>query len=311
MKVLDTPRTGRLGPYVAYNSPFGPCFRAMSHPKDPRTEAQVHARQSFGLSSQGWGLRLTEPQREHWNLAALTVPSHPSLGAYFHLSGQQFCVKINATLRCVGQAPLNEPPAVVVFSPICVGDLTVGYDEAGNVRLLLAVGAAVEDIMLFGQAPCSAGRMKHRRACYLSLLGPATYGQCDITAAYTARYGQPRPGQKIFIVTCQTKNGWKAQDHVTSAIVPPRPLPGEQQSNEATKAEMPAAITTPAVQVAPPQGCSSLSRAVYKGSTPDARGVHQGLKRVHPWSILCTPLVHGFRMAMARLGALGMAGAGA
>jgi hypothetical protein len=90
------------------------------------------------------------------------------------------------------------------------GDLTIDYDPAGNVRLRLAVGAAVEDIMLFAQAPCSAGRMKHRRVNYLGLLGPATEGQRDITAAVVARYGEPRPGQKIFAVTGQHKNGWKA-----------------------------------------------------------------------------------------------------
>ena len=128
--------------------------------------------------------------------------------------------------------------------------------------------------MLFGQAPCSAGRMKHRRVCYLGLLGPAINGQCDITAPYIARFGQPSPGQKVFIVTCQEKNGWKAQDHVTSAIVPPRPLPGEQQRNQKTKVEAAATTETPEAQAAPAQASSSFSRAVYKGSTPDAPGLH-------------------------------------
>ena len=264
----------------------------------------------FGVSSQGWGRKLTDPQRQRWNATAQTVPTHPSLNEYSRVSGQQLCVKINSTLRCVGQPPTDEPPAPVVFSPNCVGDLTIGYDEAGNVQLLLAMGAAVEDIMLFGEAPCSAGRMKHRRVCYLGLAGSATNGQCDITAPYTARYGQPRPGQKVFLVTCQHKNGWKAQDHVTSAIVPPKPLAGEQQGNQATKAEAAPATETPQAQVVPAQGCSSLSRAVYKGSTPDARGLHKGLKRVHPVSILCTPVVHTVIMAIARLGGLGMAGIG-
>ena len=258
-------------------------------------------REVFGVSSRGYGLKLTDPQRQRWNVAAQTVPSHPSLNQYSRLSGQQFCVKINSTLRCVGQMPVDEPPAPVVFSPNRVGDLTIDYDEAGNVRLLLAVGAAVEDIMLFGQAPCSAGRMKRRRVCYLSLLGPAANGQCDITAPYVARYGQPRPGQKVFVVTCQTKNGWKAQDHQTSAIVPPQPSPSEQLRIQPTKAEEAATTGTPEAQAAPPQGSPSLSRPVYKGSTPDARGVHRLAKLVHPWSILCTPLVHGLRSAIAKL----------
>ena len=278
----------------------------MSVPHDPKTEAQSRMRGIFGVSSRGYGLKLTDPQRQRWIVAAQTVPTHPSLNQYSGMSGQQLCVKINSTLRCVGQLPTDEPPAPVVFSPNCVGDLTIGYDEAGNVQLLLAVGAAVEDIMLFGEAPCSAGRMKHRRVCYLGLLGLAVNGQYDITAPYVARYGQPTAGQKVFVVTCQHKNGWKAQDHVTSAIVPPKPLAGEQQGNQATKAEAAPTTETPEAQAVPAQGCSSLSRAMYKGSTPDARGVHKGLKRVHPLSTLCAPLVHSLRMAMARLWALGM-----
>ena len=175
-------------------------------------------------------------------------------------------------------------------------------------RLLLTVGAAAEDIMLFGQAPCSAGRMKGRRVCYLGLLGPAVNGQCDITAPYVARHGQPRPGQKIFIVTCQTKNGWKAQDHMTSAIVPPKPLPGQEPKSRPITPEAAAVLEVPGTQSAPAQRDSSLSSAVYKGNTPDARGLHTTLKRVHPWIILCAPLVHSVRMALDRLSMLGMAG---
>jgi hypothetical protein len=151
--------------------------------------------------------------------------------------------------------------------------------------------------------------MKKRRVNYLGLVGPATNGQCDITAPYTARFGQPSPGQKIFIVTCQMKNGWKAQDHLASAIVPPRPLPGDQQSNQETKAQTAPATGTPASQSAPAQASFSAIPDVYKGSTPDARGLHNLRKRGHPLSTLCTPLVHGVRVALAKLRMLDMPGA--
>jgi hypothetical protein len=167
-----------------------------------------------------------------------------------------------------------------------------------------------------------------------------------------ANQHQPRAGQKVFIVTCQHKNGWKAQDHVTSAIAPPKPLPGEQQRSKETKAEeavaaerspqaarshiepmnhplsRPAATLSPpergegkgegfvrsrfmgrtTAQTAPDQGRSSLSRAMYKGSTPGARGMHKLQAGEHPWSIRWAPLVHGLRAAMGRLAALGMGG---
>ena len=201
-----------------------------------------------------------------------------------------------------------EPPVPVVFTPNPVGDLVIVNDEERGVRLLLTVSPATEGIMLFGQAPCSAGRMKHRRVCYLSLLGPAINGQCDITAQYTARFGQPSPGQKIFVVTCQEKNGWKAQDHVASAIVPPRPLPEGPQITQETKVQTAGTTRMPKSRPALVQASFSAPRAVYKGGTPDARGLHNLPKREHPLSILCTPLVHGARMALAKLKRLEMAG---
>ena len=208
-----------------------------------------------------------------------------------------------------GEKRSLSPPASGQFpGAVYTGELSIVNDEDGGARLLLTVGPTTEDIMLFGQAPCSAGRMKHRRVCYLSLLGPATNGQCDITAPYTARYGQPSPGQKIFIVTCQVKDGWKAQDHLACAIVPPRPLPGEHRGSEEAKPETAVTSETPEAQAAPAQGSSSLPRSVYKGGTPAVPGLRIYLKGVHPLSILCAPLVHSLRVALDKLAMLGMAG---
>jgi hypothetical protein len=222
MKVIDTPRTGRIGTQVAYMSPFGLCYRTLTVPRNPNTEAQSRVRANFGASSSGWGLRLTEAQRQRWNLSAQSAPSHPSLGHHSHLSGQRLCTKINNTLRCVGKPPADEPPAPVVFTPNPIGELSVVYDEEDHLHLLLPAGPMAEDIMVFGQAPCSAGRSKPRRVYYLGLAEAATDGQLDITAPYIARFGEPGLGRKVFIVTCQEKNGWKAEDHVTFNIVPPR-----------------------------------------------------------------------------------------
>jgi hypothetical protein len=152
-----------------------------------------------------------------------------------------------------------------------------------------------------------AGRTE-RRPSYLALLGPATNGQCDITAAYIARFGQPRPGQKVFVVTCQEKNGWKAQGYVASAIVPASPVPGEARGARKTHAQAVAPTKTPEAQPAPAQPSAPSPRAVYKGSTPGAPGLHSSSKLEHPLSFLGAPLVHGLRMALARLEMLGMAG---
>ena len=77
--------------------------------------------------------------------------------------------------------------------------------------------------MVFGQAPCSAGRAKRRNVSYLGLLPPPTDGLSEITDLYRAKFGEPTPGTKIFIVTCQQKNGWKGLEQESSEIVPENP----------------------------------------------------------------------------------------
>ena len=65
MKVIDTPRTNKIGNMVAYISPYGQCYRAYCVPRNPRTSAQLRQRNIFGSSSRRWGRTLTELQREH------------------------------------------------------------------------------------------------------------------------------------------------------------------------------------------------------------------------------------------------------
>jgi hypothetical protein len=104
-----------------------------------------------------------------------------------------------------------------------VGRLVI-ENGADGVRLYLTVsGELNEDIMVFGQEPCSRGRYKRRNVSYLGLLPPPIAGRSEITRQYKARFGEPRPGQKVFLVTCQEEDGWKGLDLETSATVPERP----------------------------------------------------------------------------------------
>jgi hypothetical protein len=110
-----------------------------------------------------------------------------------------------------------------VFTRSNVGRL-VSENGADGVRLYLVVsGELNEDIMVFGQEPCSRGRYKRRNVSYLGLVPPPIGGLSEITRLYNAKFGEPHPGQKIFIVTCQEKDGWKGLDQETSATVPERP----------------------------------------------------------------------------------------
>jgi hypothetical protein len=226
MKVWDIPKSGRAGLTVAYRGRFGNCHRMWVSPHKTITPARRHMWSEFGRLAPAWSRVLTHAQRDGWNVAGPKVQSKRRLESG-PLTGQQLFQSLNSARACIHLPPLWEVPAPVVFDINPVGRLTLLNGENG-VRLLLSVtGPVTEDIMVFGQAPCSAGRSKRRNVAYLGLLPAPQDGMSDITEMYIARYGEPRPGEKVFIVTRQQKDGWEGDDYETNEIVPEKPA-GQQ-----------------------------------------------------------------------------------
>ena len=249
MKTLDIPKSGKCGTIVAYRGRYGQVQRQYLVPADPKTPARQHMRRGFGNFARAWSRVLTQAQREPWNVAGPKVQSKTKLGSG-PLTGQQLFQGLNSARFRIGAEMLLTPPARVVFGLSPIGQLSISNGENG-VRLLLNVtGPVTEDIMVFGQAPCSAGRMKRRNVAYLGLLPAPQNGMSDITDMYVARYGEPRAGTKVFIVTCQRKDGWEGYERETNEIVPEKP-PGQQ------------AAATESL---------TLQSHMYKGCTRDAQG---------------------------------------
>jgi hypothetical protein len=220
---MDTPRSGKCGQSVAFQSRFGLCLRQYVPQKAGLTPARQHSCAIFGSNSPKWAGRLSEEQRDRWTLAGAQVLSHPRLAQKGPLTGQQLWQAISTVRSIVGLPESLEVPARPVFSLSKVERL-VAENGADGVRLYLVVsGELNEDVMVFGQEPCSRGRYKRRNVSYLDLLPPPIGGRSEITQIYKAKFGEPRPGSKVFIVTCQEKDGWKGLDQETSATVPERP----------------------------------------------------------------------------------------
>jgi hypothetical protein len=207
-------------------------------------------RGALGHHSQAYSRKLGGEQLQRWIFAGAQVMSDPRLGQNGPLTGQQLYTSINSMRSRVNLPETLEPPARVAFGPSVVGELVAENTEAG-VRLWLRItGELNEDVTVFGQETCSAGRSKRRNVAYLGLLPPTVDGWSDITCLYRARYGEPMPGTKVFIVTCQQKNGWKGMDRETSALVPDRPK----------------------AQPAAAEPVNSQNPHMHKGSTGDADG---------------------------------------
>jgi hypothetical protein len=275
MKILSEPSSGKRGNIVAFISPYGQCQRELVIPKNTWSPARDHMRSSFGRISQAWSGLLTDAQRDAWCEAGPKVQSAKRAGESGPLTGQQHFQGINSARACIGLDMLLTPPAPLVFGLNPVGQLIITNGQSG-VRLLLNVAAPVtEDIMVFGQAPCSAGRNERRNVAYLGLLPAPQAGLSDITPLYVARYGEPAAGQKIFLVTRQQKDGWEGFNQETHEIVPDKPAGHQATATGALPLQVPMYKgCTRGVQgiVAPPIPGSQASseRGVVAQASPPA-----------------------------------------
>ena len=190
MKILDTPRSGKLGLAVAFQSRYGLCLREWLAPNNTITPARERVWNAMGYFARAWSSKLTDAQHERWIVAAGNVLSATRMDCG-PLTGQQFFESINCARACINREPFWEPPpSKEAFAPNPVGALSVVNGPRG-LRLLLAMtGPVTEDIMVFGQAPCSIGRHKRRNVAYLGLLPPPDDGFSDITDIYLCLPGK-------------------------------------------------------------------------------------------------------------------------
>jgi hypothetical protein len=220
MKILDIPQSGKRGLNVSQAGRFGQISRTLAIPANPRTSAQMTVRDNLSRVAARWRV-LTEPQRVEWMEAATAVKSNSRLGQSGALSGFQLFAKINCTLAQFGQDQEDTPPLRPQFADLVPQNLVI-TNAGGVVALkLTCLGDPGENTIVRGSKPVSQGI----EVCKdFRILGPypaAVAGWADITSLYTARYGVPKAGTKVYVQASQFVDGWESVPRAYSAIVPP------------------------------------------------------------------------------------------
>jgi hypothetical protein len=225
--IIDGPKSGRWGKWKYYMRGKTQCCQRYVKPRDPRTAAQVQAREGMERAAKAWGAKLTPEQRDAWNEAAKREMSKPRLGQAGHLLGEESFVEHGTVLLKTGRELALWPTPRPVFKANPVAGLSVTQGRDG-LRLSLWVNEPTDhDIIVSGQKACSAGREKWRNGACLCVLPAGAGGDIDITAGYVARCGEPEPGKKVFVRTEQQRDGWKDFPKDLSAVVPVRAGAGE------------------------------------------------------------------------------------
>jgi hypothetical protein len=219
MKILDIPQSGKRGVNVSLKTNFGQSSRALIIPDNPRTSAQMTIRDILTRVSGAWR-GLTEPQRAAWMAAAEETSSTSRLGQSGALSGFQLFAKLNCTLARFGQPQVDAPTERPQFPAKAPTGLVI-TNNAGVIALKLTCPADPGTrTIVRGAKAVSQGRAVSRDCRIIGLCPAPAQGVADITALYTARYGVPPVGKKVFVQVNQFISGWEDLPIGFSAIVP-------------------------------------------------------------------------------------------
>jgi len=219
MKILDIPQSGKRGLNVSQAGQFGQISRTLAIPANPRTPAQMTVRDNLSRVAARWRT-LTEPQRVEWVAAASEVKSNSRLGQNGALSGFQLFAKINCTLAQFGEEPVNTPPLRPQFADLAPQNLVI-TNTGGVVALKLTCPIDPgENTIVRGSKPVSQGVEVCKDFRILGACPAPAQGSADITGLYTARYGVPKAGTKVYVQVNQAVDGWESLPRAFSAIVP-------------------------------------------------------------------------------------------
>jgi len=219
MKILDIPQSGKRGLNVSQAGQFGQISRALAIPSNPRTSSQMSIRANLSKVSAAWR-GLQETQRAAWVAAAKEAKSSSRLGQSGALSGFLLFTKINCTLAQFGQEQVTAPPARPQFPDLAPQGLVI-TNTAGVIALKLTCPTDPgSNTIVRASAPLSQGRQSWNDFRVLGTCPAPTQGSANITGLYTARYGVPPVGTKVFVRVNQFINGWENLPVSFWAIVP-------------------------------------------------------------------------------------------
>jgi hypothetical protein len=219
MKILDIPQSGKRGLYVSQGGRYGQISRALVIPANPRTVRQMGVRAIFTRVTARWR-SIQESQRAAWVAAASGVSSSSRLGQSGPLTGQQLFNKINCTLAQLGQDQVDVPPVRPAFPDLAPQALVI-TNASGVIALKLTCPTDPgQNTIVRASKPLSQGFEKYSSFRILGICPAPAQGSADITNLYTARFGVPAVGTKVFVSVNQFVDGWEDHAVTFAAIVP-------------------------------------------------------------------------------------------
>jgi hypothetical protein len=217
MKFLGPPSSGSQAGTTSSRNRNGQYTRSRATPVNPRSTAQVNQRSRQSTNSAAWRA-LTNDQRAGWGSLGSEMTRSDALGQVYTLTGAQAYNSVNNNNTFAGVAIVSDAPLLVTPTGLLSVTLTLS-SIAFSVAFTPTPLAAGQRILIRCSPQRSAGRSFEADYRQIFAGAAASASPSNILAAYTAKFGVPVTGRKIF-VSCQVfQSGFLSQAFLAAAIV--------------------------------------------------------------------------------------------
>ena len=217
MKVLTVPSSGSQAGTTASRNRFGQYLRTRATPVNPATAAQGAVRGRMSVNSAAWRA-LTANQRAGWRDLGLSMVRSDSLGQSYSLQGNQAYNSINNVRVQAGLTPVADAP--LLSTPVSLLTVTPTITNAAfSIAYTATPLAAATYLFLFASPQRSAGRDYESDYRLIKVSTAAQASPLVALTEYTAKFGVPITGAKIFLSLVTVTAGFESGAFQTVAIV--------------------------------------------------------------------------------------------
>lgn len=196
MKYLNQPSSGSFANMTASRNRYGQYMRTRASPVNPNTTFQAAVRTRMTNLAQDYRA-LTAAQRAGWADLGSNMIRTDSLGQSYSLTGAQAYLSVNGNNLAAGNAAVSDAPSLVEPDPLATQTITLtsaSFSWAYTVTPL----AAGTRLFMYCSPQVSAGRSFNGDYRLIAVTAAAAASPHNLLAAYSARFGAPVTGNRIF-----------------------------------------------------------------------------------------------------------------
>jgi hypothetical protein len=217
MKFLNVPCSGSVADRTYSRNRFGQYQRNRISPVQPRTPAQLNQRARLTTNAAAWR-SLTDAQRAGWLSLGLMITRTDSLGQTYTLTGFAAYCSVNNNKLDAGDAAVSAAPAIV--TPADLATVTVTLTAAAfSIAYTATPLPANTRLFIFASPQRSAGVSFNGDYRLMTVTAAAAASPAVILTAYTAKFGVPVVGNRIFLKLTTYNGGFMGSPFGVSQVV--------------------------------------------------------------------------------------------